>query len=433
MDTADRFNRASLLMGQSRYDMAEGELRMILVDDPDCSTTHALLAMCLGNLERFDEAIETAERAIHLDPDESASHYALASVYMDMDKFRKAEAALREAIALDPYDENNFSMLGSALFQQARYEEALEAADQGLAVDPEDVTSINIRAMALRQLGRNETASEAISEALAQDPENELSHFNRGWSYVEEGESEKALEHFREALRLDPDFNAAREGIVEALKSRNIIYRTILSGILWFAKQSTMTQWSVTIGILVVLYLLRQISDTVPALEPVVYPIAILFILACAVVWISSSLFNLMLRMSREGRLALTDDEISESNWVLVMVIPTCVCFMIELAMPFAGFLLIGLLFIGAIFLVKAVYECGAGSAPRKWMTAYSILLGLIGIVWVASFVYRPWMPPEMQALARKAYNPLLLTFVLGAVFSDDLAEWMSKTGSPFS
>jgi len=58
--------RAILLAQQSRFDLAENELRQALVLEPENAHAHALLATCLAEREKFDEATAEATQAIHL-------------------------------------------------------------------------------------------------------------------------------------------------------------------------------------------------------------------------------------------------------------------------------------------------------------------------------------------------------------------------------
>ena len=63
-------------------------------------------------------------------------------------------------------------------------------------------------------------AIQTMEYALAQDPENELTHATVGWNYLEKGKHKIAVNHFREALRIDPNYNNAKDGLKESLKSK---------------------------------------------------------------------------------------------------------------------------------------------------------------------------------------------------------------------
>ena len=214
------FQRGSLLYQQGRYADAIGELQLQLAAG-ETFLTHSLLALCLAQLEKFPEAMEHVQRAIHLAPDESFGHYALAQVMLHRNRFDEASAAIEEAIRLDPFDADYFAILGSIELRHSRWREALAAADQGLAIDPEHQLLTNLRAQALVKLGDRAAAAATIGEALARRPDDPYTHANQGWALLHAGQPHQALEHFREALRLNPELEWARIGIVEALKARN--------------------------------------------------------------------------------------------------------------------------------------------------------------------------------------------------------------------
>ena len=56
------------------------------------------------------------------------------------------------------------------------------------------------------------------------------------------------MEHFREALRLNPNMEWARQGILEALRARNPIYRVMLRYFLWMSRFRGKVQFGIVIG-----------------------------------------------------------------------------------------------------------------------------------------------------------------------------------------
>ena len=61
--------RGLLLFQQSRYELAETELRQALAAEPDDAYAHAVLALCLIERKQPNEATDEARQAIHLAPD----------------------------------------------------------------------------------------------------------------------------------------------------------------------------------------------------------------------------------------------------------------------------------------------------------------------------------------------------------------------------
>ena len=356
--------RAHLLIEQSRYELAEQELRQALASNPNDPLAHALLALCLSEQKKFADANHEARTAIHLAPDRSFVHYAMARVWQGQEKHREAEASVHEAIRLDPEDADYFALLANLRFQMRRWKDALESAEKGLEIDAEHVGCTNLRAMALMKLGRREEAGTTIDAALHRDPENAVTHANQGWTLLERGEHVKAMEHFREALRLEPEMEWARQGIVEALKAHNVIYRAMLKYFFFMSRLTKQAQWGIIIGAYVISRFLRG-------------PFLWLYLIFAVMTWIAPSLFNLLLRINRFGRLALSRDEIVASNWVGL-------CLLAGGAFLVAGFgLNRGLLILAAVGCLGLVVAV-AGTFKRtgrnrKILAGYTIALTVIG------------------------------------------------------
>ncbi|MFT5527343.1 MAG: tetratricopeptide (TPR) repeat protein, partial [Pirellulaceae bacterium] len=208
--------RALMLVNQSRYEMAEDELRQGLAEYPNDAQSHAILALCLAERDAFDESTEEVQTAIGLDPEQPFAFYAYSIVLLKRNFFREATTAINEAIALDPLQPDYFAQLAQIHLELRDWKAALAAADQGLATDAEHVTCANIRAIATVRMGNQLAASESLASALVRAPEDSTTHANVGWTLINSGQHRQAMESFREALRLDPNNEWARLGIVEA-------------------------------------------------------------------------------------------------------------------------------------------------------------------------------------------------------------------------
>lgn len=380
--------RGLLLYQQSRYEMAENEIRQALAFDPHDAYAHALLGLCLSHRELFKEATEEAQQAIHLSPDFAFAHYALASIMRDRNRGDEALAAINEALRLNASDPNYFALLSAIQFGERRWPAALDAAERGLQLDSEHTGCTNLRAMALVKLGRKAEAGLTIDAALARNPDNSLTHANQGWTLLEKGDPKKALEHFREALRLDPENSWARQGIIEALKARNIIYAVMLKYFLFMGKLSRRAQWGVVLGAYFGFRALNSVARSNPNLRPWVLPLIILYVIFALMSWIADPLFNLMLRVSRFGRLALTRDKVVASNWLglcLLLALGSLAgCFVFG----FNSLFLIGAVVFGALLLpVAGTFKCAEGSS-RNIMAIYTAVVACTGVVAIALFAF---------------------------------------------
>lgn len=313
-------DRALLLLQQRRFDLAEQELRQVLVSDPGYFAAHAWLSLTLLELKRYAEAETEAEEAIHLAPDHPYGYFVLSRVFHQQDKLRQAEKAIAEAIRLNPQEANYFAVLAGIFASQQQWEKVLQAAEQGLALDAEHIGCGNLRAMALNKLGRRQESVGALDAALYRDPENPLTHANQGWIALEQNEHQKAMSHFREALRLNPELNWARAGILEALKARNPLYRWLLHYFFWMSRMGPQLRWMVILGGYFGYQIVRGIARNYPQVAPYLLPLMLLYVLFVYLTWTGQTLFNLLLRLDPFGRLVLTPRQIQTSNVVGVML-----------------------------------------------------------------------------------------------------------------
>ena len=313
--------RADLLLQQGRFNDAERELGQLLSNDPRHALAHALMAQAMLGQLRLNDAEYAAREAISSAPDEAFSHYAMSAVLRERRRFAEAVIAIQQAIALDPYSPNQFALLAQLRIDQREFSAALAAADQGLSIDPEHAACVNLRAIALVHLGRRGEAAAVVQGALDKDPENSVTHANQGWTLLHRNDPKRALEHFREALRLDPTNDWARAGIVEAMKARNPIYRVILAYFLWMSRLSGRTQSAIVLGGWFGQRVLREAARSNPGLQPYVLPIILAYALFVWMTWLANPLFNLLLRLSKYGRHALSREQTVTSNWILVLLL----------------------------------------------------------------------------------------------------------------
>ena len=377
--------RGLLLFQQSRYELAETEFRQALGREPGDASTHALLALCLLERKHLDEATNEAREAVGLAPELPFAHYALAKVWYERNRYEEARAAIDEAIRLDP-DDPDFRFLLSAIhFDQRRWEDALRVAEQGLALDPEHGGCTNLRAMSLVKLGRTREATDTIDAALARDPDDASTHANRGWTLLEQGKIEEAQQHFREALRLDPESEWARAGIVEALNARNPVYALMLRYFLWMSRLSQRAQWGVILGGYFANRVLTQAARANPELAPWLLPFRILYVIFVLLTWTADPLFNLVLRLDRFGRLALTREQIVESNWIGAVMALGLLSLAACAVWGFGGPLLVSAMVFGFLIVPLAGTFRAPVGRPRTLMIAYTSVLVLLGLASIAT------------------------------------------------
>lgn len=375
--------RAQLLLQQQRYDMAEAELRQAIGAEPDDAAAHALLGLSLTRQNKNREAVEACRRAVSLGPDIPFCHYAMAGVLYEQERHDEALAAVAEAIRLDPYEASYHALRGQIHLHKRNWKDALAAAEDALAVDAESVDGANVRAVALTNLGRRAEAGATIDAALARDPDNATTHANQGWTLLHANRPKEAMSHFAEALRLDPNLEWARAGIVEAMKARNPIYRVMLGYFLWISRLSSGVQFGLLVGAYVLVRFLRHLQQENPNLAPYIIPIVIAYVVFVFVSWTADPLFNLVLRLNRFGRRALSQDQRIASNWFGATLLLAVAFGLAALARPAPG-TIYGFAFFAAMTIpVAGVFK--VHDARRPWFVAYVVVMACFGLATLAN------------------------------------------------
>jgi tetratricopeptide (TPR) repeat protein len=406
-------DRALLLYHQSRYDLAEQEVRRVLSQSPNDAGAHALLGLCLVQQQKLDDAQREVEQAIALAPDWAYTHHCRSVVLEHRKRFADAEKSAREAVALEPLDADYRARLAATLFRQEKWRESYDAALEGLAHDPEHDACNHLRTMALTKLGQQRAAVASVDEVLARDPENAFAHTNKGWAQLHQRKPREALEHFREALRIDPTFEYAQAGIVEALKARNPIYRWMLVYFLWMARLSNRARWGVILGGYIAARFLNGLARTNPDLAPWIQPLLLVYLVFVLLTWFAYPLFNLLLRFNKFGWYALSRDQRTASNWfaacllLFIGALTASLVWGFDLAFLVAGFA------VGMALPLITIYSCDEGW-PRQSMTAFAVAMAFVGLTAIAlSAINHP-----------SAMVPITL-FVIGFIATPWLANYL--------
>lgn len=91
------YDEAIALQEKGELQAAIDKLEAALAENPNHTLSHSALSVYLGRLERFDEAVEHAQRVCQLDPDDSFSFVALSLICQKAGRLAEAEEASMQA------------------------------------------------------------------------------------------------------------------------------------------------------------------------------------------------------------------------------------------------------------------------------------------------------------------------------------------------
>jgi Tfp pilus assembly protein PilF len=376
-------DRAIVLLETQRYADAEKILRQGLTQYPQDALALTLLAICQLHLDKKKDALTTMEQAVSLAPDEPFVLTTHGRILWHNNQMDAARQSLRSALQLDPTFSEAYSVITQIEYQQRNWQVALLNAEQGLEHDPENQALINFRAMALVKLKRSSEASETLDYALYNDPEDSFSHSNKGWVKLEQGHYGEAVASFKEALRFNPNSEHAREGLKEAIKGKNWLYRGILRYFLFMSKLSERNQWLVIIGLYIGVRFLRVIAQENSALRPFIAPILILYMVFVFATWIGQPLSNLILRLHPVGKFALTDDEKRFSNIVGTFLLFGLLAIVGSYWMADENLStklsILGITCFAMLIPIGGVSNMPEKSQARRWLGIYAVVMFVIG------------------------------------------------------
>ncbi|MCL2348505.1 MAG: tetratricopeptide repeat protein [Planctomycetaceae bacterium] len=298
--------RAQVLLQTDRISEAEKELRTVLSLAPEYSYAHGLMALCLSRRLKHDTALHEAKTAILLEPDEGLYHYFYADVLLRAKQYEEAKISIRHAISLNPYDADYFYLKAAIELETKERNAAHDSLKRALEIDPEHADSLVLLARVQAILGNTDDAEELARAAIRNRPESGDAHTSRGYSLLYAGRAKESFESFREALRLDPNSEAARSGLIEAIKIHNPFYRLLFRFFVFMSRLSAKYQWVLIIGLMVGYRILRLLLKQTPALAPVIVPLIVLYVLFCFITWLADPIIYTTLWFSRWGRLAMT-------------------------------------------------------------------------------------------------------------------------------
>jgi adenylate cyclase len=166
-----RNNYDNVLSGPVARKRAYEHASLALEINPDAPLPFSVLAVLQVVDGRYDEALESAERAVALAPSDSEAHAALSLVLTFSSRHADAVAAIEKAMRLNPNPPiSNRVIAGLAFFLSDDPERAIEMLERASAEAPnlDDVHAMLSAAYA--RAGRSDAARLAAAEAVRLSP-----------------------------------------------------------------------------------------------------------------------------------------------------------------------------------------------------------------------------------------------------------------------
>jgi tetratricopeptide (TPR) repeat protein len=172
-DTEEPWVEAAIELRKLGYERAcESTYQVALRRLPRSFRLWGNRGVLLRNESRFDEAVESLQKALSLKGDYAIAVHNLANTYELAQDFPRAIEFYRKAIALDARDARSWNGLANCKAAQGLYEEARVCYDNAIGIDPNyDEPHFNWILQLIRQ-GKRQEAIGKLHAYLARWPED---------------------------------------------------------------------------------------------------------------------------------------------------------------------------------------------------------------------------------------------------------------------
>lgn len=147
---------------------------------PGFAVAHSNLANNYRELNRLDEALLEAKRALSIDPDLQHAHDVMGSVLDELGDIEGAEEHLRKAIRINPTYAISWYNLGVMLDRHGRREEALKCYEETVRLEPHYAQALTNIGVIWAEKNDLQKAEDFYRTALKHDPCLSEANFNLG-------------------------------------------------------------------------------------------------------------------------------------------------------------------------------------------------------------------------------------------------------------
>jgi tetratricopeptide (TPR) repeat protein len=168
-----RLKRVGQLVGQDRVAEAEGVLRDLVREEPDCVQGWLWLGHVGLQQNKLSQAEQAFRSALEQFPDSAEAHFMLGLTRMRLRQPARAEASFRRAVALKPADGLAHFELGRSLLATGDRAGAVQALRTAVRCKPQLGEAHLLLAEALVEEGRLAEALVPVRDALALNAEPE--------------------------------------------------------------------------------------------------------------------------------------------------------------------------------------------------------------------------------------------------------------------
>jgi tetratricopeptide (TPR) repeat protein len=201
--------QGNLLFLAGRYEEAIESYDRAISFSPDYHEAWYNRGYALDELGRYEEAIKSYDQAISFKSDKYEAWSNRGVALVNLGRYEEAIESYGRAISFKPDYHEAWYNRGNSLSDLGRYEEAIESYGRAISFKPDKHEAWSNRGVALEMLGRYEEAIESYDQAVFFKPDKHEAWYNRGNSLSNLGRYEEAIKSYGRAISFKPDHHKA--------------------------------------------------------------------------------------------------------------------------------------------------------------------------------------------------------------------------------
>jgi tetratricopeptide (TPR) repeat protein len=192
------------------YDGAITSLEKAVENNPQEESIKYKLAQAYREAEQFGKAENLYKNLAESNPDEARVYYnTIMQMYDKAQMPEKAIAAAKDIVELDPNNADAEYNLGYMYVKEQRFAEAVDVFKRAIELRPDFEHAYMNLGYCYSQLGQFSNAISAFQELVKLIPDNDNAWFNIAVNYMQQKKWSSAVEPLRKVIELRPDYALA--------------------------------------------------------------------------------------------------------------------------------------------------------------------------------------------------------------------------------
>ncbi len=233
------FERALILIEASKIDIAESELRKVVVLQPNFYDAERVLGRVLldragTDRAKVDEALVHLQNAFRIYPDDLATGMAISQIYLASGRPAESEKILAAMLERAPDQRGLNYSYAQVLTKLGRGAESLKYLERAVEVDPTFGMAIQQLVDIYQSMNQWQKAAGVLQPLINEDPANIEFQRQQAFFFLRAGQAEKARARFVDLLVADPKDTRTQFYLAESLsdlaryEEADRIYRQLL-------------------------------------------------------------------------------------------------------------------------------------------------------------------------------------------------------------